>query len=350
MTEESKLTSDQVFQLNTLLWTLKGLPKDGPVEPVLQRAGYYLGAIGRRMLVPSDSVVLAALAKLNKSSDRSPCHPDLWLKHSSEHIQLVVELKAHGFLSDSSNSKQARKLIVSAFDLSSSLAEPLERRGHVVYATKGTDSPELALVLKELGSELAEERAPTAPTAVLGFVEDDLGVHLMSPNPEDLPSKIAEIFSTPTIILHRDDQNDLQPLYFVPWMPGNEESQDPQLQAEGLRELTARLFIHTLAKVGQARPPTDLILDCTQLLSSATYGIFDHWRDTDRNKFSGTVAKILKRTLRNVCEIHHKNNILEIDLPNSEIQDSMIDRLRQADPADPTSNLETVINEQVALF
>ena len=52
MTSEETLLSDQVFQLNTFLWALKGLPTDGPVEPVLQRAGYYLASIERRVLPP----------------------------------------------------------------------------------------------------------------------------------------------------------------------------------------------------------------------------------------------------------------------------------------------------------
>lgn len=38
MTTKSNLLSDQVFQLNTFLWSLENLPEQGPVRPVLQVA------------------------------------------------------------------------------------------------------------------------------------------------------------------------------------------------------------------------------------------------------------------------------------------------------------------------
>lgn len=351
MSEQARLTSDQVFQLNTLLWALQGLPEGGSVEPVLRKVGYYLAAIGRRVIVPSEPAALEALATLNGSEDRSPCHPDLWLKHSSDPVQPVVELKSHGFSPDSSNSRQARKLIVSAFDLSASLADPQQRLGHVIYATDASDSSQLASSLKDLTSELAAHHAPVAPTAVLGFVEDDQGIHLMSPMPEDLPSPASGALSAPVIVLRREDDNDLQPLYFVPWMPGNENGQDPGLRAEGLRELTARLLIHALAEVGQAQPPLELVLNCTQLLSRATYGVFDHWRDTDRKQFSETAAKILTQALKATAGVRRVGgDTLTLDLPSADVQDSIIYRLRHADPADPASNLETAMNEQAALF
>ena len=351
MTGDNKLLSDQVFQLNTLLWALQGLPQDGPVEPVLRRAGYYLAAIGRRVLVPSDQSVLASLAKFNGTEDRSPCHPDLWIRHATDTFHPVVELKSRSFSTDSSNSKQARKLIVSAVDLAASLAAPESRKGHVIYATGASDSPKLASTLMTLASELQEEGVITAPTAVLGFAEDQEGIHLMSPVPQDLPGPAAEALATPAIVLHREDKNDLRPLYFVPWMPGIKDSQDSRLHAEGLRELTARLMIHTLAEVGQAQPPTDLVLNSSRLLRSATYGVFDRWHDTDRKLFIKRASDILLKTLKAISEVNRESNdVLTIDLPNTDVQDSIIDRLRNTDPADRASNLEAASNGQTALF
>jgi hypothetical protein len=266
-------------------------------------------------------------------------------------VQPVVELKSHGFSPDSSTSRQARKLIVSASDLSASLAEPAERRGHVIYATDASDSAQMASTLKELVSELEARHAPAAPTAVIGFVEDDQGVHLTSPIPEDLPSPASHALSEPVIVLPREDQNDLQPLYFIPWVPGNEHSQAPKLRSDGLRELTARLLVHALAEVGQAQPPTELVLNGTQLLSKATYGIFDHWRDTDRKHFGRTAATILTQALKRTDGVRRvSDEVLTLDLPSAHVQDSVIDRLRNADPADPSANLEVAVSEQETLF
>lgn len=351
MTDTSRLLSDQVFQLNTLLWTVRDLPADGPVDPVLRRAGYYLAAIGRSVIVPSVPTVLDVLARLNGSEDRSSCHPDLWLKHASDPVQPVVELKSHGFAPSSSNSRQARKLMVSAFDLSDSLAEPGPCPGHVVYATEASDSEELATTLDHLATEFTAESVQTAPTAVLGFVEDDQGIRLTSPVAMDLPVPAAEVLSQSPVILRRDGMNDLQTLYFIPWIPGNEDSQDPELQSEGLRELTARLFTQTLHEVGTAHPPAELVLSCSHLLSAATHGVFDHWRDTDRKQFSYTAAKILTKTLKSINGVRRvTGDTLTIDMPDNETQDSIINRLRHADPGDPGSNLEAAMDEPATLF
>ena len=135
MTDTSTLLSDQVFQLNTFLWALEDLPDESQIQPVLRQAGYYLGSIGRSVLMPSGERAIAALTSLTGSADRSPCRPDLWLRHSSDPVQPIVELKARGFSPDSSNRRQALKLIAASFNLAPSLAEPGKRPGHVLYAT-----------------------------------------------------------------------------------------------------------------------------------------------------------------------------------------------------------------------
>ncbi len=351
MTSEATLLSDQVFQLNTFLWALKGLPEDGPVEPVLQRAGYYLASIERRVLPPKDRAVATALAQLTDSKHPSPCHPDLWLKHDQDPVQPVVELKSHGFSAASSNRKQALKLMASAFDLSASLAESSERRGHVVFATVEPDAAQLASTLKQLVSELGAANVPAAPTAVVGFSADEDGVMLSSPSPADLPAPARQALASPATVLHRDGENDLRPLYFVPWLPGNETSQDPELQSDGLSEFTARVLVHALADVGQASPPEDLQISCADLLSRATFGVYDYWGPRVKAQFNQAATQILMKALKPIKEARRVNGgFISVDLRSIEVQDAVIDRLRQADPADPASNLETAIDAHPSLF
>lgn len=108
------------------------------------------------------------------------------------------------------------------------------------------------------------------------------GVTLSSPIPSDLPESAATALAAPAIILLHADENDIQPLYFIPWIPGIKHDQDAELHLAGLRELTARLLTHALTDVGRAQTPTTLSLDAAILLNRATFGIFDHWRDADR--------------------------------------------------------------------
>ena len=354
MTDESTLLSDQVFQLNTLLWALEELPTEtemGGVQPVLRQAGYYLAAIGREVLIPTNESTLAALQNLTKTADRTPCRPDLWLRHATDPVQPLIELKAHGFSPESSNRRQALKLIAAASDLAPSLAETGVRPGHVVYATVASDVGRVGATLKTLAQELRTEGADPAPTGAIGFAIKDEGVVLSSPAPADLPKPLETSLASRPTVLHRDGDNDLQPLYFIPWIPGIKESQDAELHSDGLRELTARVLVHMLAAVGQARPPATRILSGSSLLSAATFGVSDRWRDTDRREFCKAVAGIVDRTLKSVVDVRRLSaDSREIDLPDTDTKEAVIDRIERADPADPSVNLQAITGEQQALF
>ncbi len=351
MTDDSVLLSDQVFQLNTFLWALEDIPEGGPNEPVLSRAGYSLGAIGRPVIVPKEEAVIAALGNLIGSTDQSASHPDLWLHHSSDVIDPVIELKARGFSVKSSNRRQALKMITSATDLSPSLGEASKRPGHVVYATVSSDAEDLSGTLRQLAGDLRSEGVPAAPTGVLGFSMETEGVALSSPRPEELPPPAAQAFESPAIVLRRDGDNDLQPLYFIPWIPGNDKSQHPDLRSAGLTELSARVLTHALAQIAQAQVPATVTLDGPQLLGQATFGIFDRWRDSDRKQFGKAVAAIIERALSPVVEVRKfEGQIVEVDLPDSDTQDTVIERPERANPSDPGSNLEEEIEAPPKLF
>jgi len=351
MISEDTLLSDQVFQLNTFLWALQDLPENNAIQPVLRRAGYYLSSIGRRVITPVDPHLVAILQQLTGSADRSPCRPDLWLKHTSDRVMPLIELKARGFSPNSSNRRQALKLIAASSNLASSLGESGERPGHILYATTSSDANGLAKTLKNLALELKAENAPVAPTGVISLSIETQGVALSSPVPSDLPEQVAIALTEPAIVLLRDGENGIQPLYFIPWIPGIEDSQDAALRSEGLRELTARLFTYTLAEIGQAQTPTTLSLDAATLLNRATFGVFDHWRDADRKQFCDAAAKLVERALKPVATVRREGgDHLEVDLPTRQIQEQAIERLERADPADPKANLEATVGEPPTLF
>ena len=351
MNDESTLLADQVFQLNTLLWALEELPDKGEIQPVLRQAGYYLGAIGRRVVMPTDEESLAALAKLTGAADRDPCHPDLWLRHATDPVQPLVELKAQGFSPESSNRRQALKLLAAAPDLAPSLGEIDQRPGHVLYATVATDAGVIASTLSVLAEALNAEGAAAAPTGAIGLAIENEGVALSSPHPVDLPLPLESSLSDRPIVLRRDGDNDLQPLYFVPWIPGIEESQNAELHSAGLQQLTARILVYMQAAVGRALPPTALTLDGGRLLSDATFGVFDKWRDADRQKFSDAVGKIVERTLGSVVDVRRiSKSSREIDIPDLDTKDEVIARIEQADPADPSTNLKAAVEEPPTLF
>lgn len=107
-----------------------------------------------------------------------------------------------------------------------------------------------------------------------------------------------------------------------------------------------------MGHVGRARVPITLALNGTQLLSDATFRVFDRWHEKDRSQFSEAAAKLVERALKkSQVKIRcYGGDRLEIDLSSGEAKDQAIKRLEQADPADPKKNLEAATREHPKLF
>lgn len=345
MIDQTELLSDQVFQLNTMLWALEELPDAGDIHPVLREAGYYLNAIGKGVVIPPDPTVREVLADVTKRELSSP-RPDLWLKHQTNPTDVIVELKARGFSPESKTAIQALKLLAASADLEASVGGGGFQPGHVVYVTANRDAATLGDTLIQLHASLVDLGISPAPTATIGLEWVDDGVALVSPRPEQLPAPAQAALSEAALVLERDNpDDDVVPLYFIPWIPGIEDSQDADLHSDGLRELTARLLTQTIAELGQASVPTTVAVSGGELLGRATFGVFPRWRDTDRKMFAQAAANIIERTLRATDTARLMGDVVEIDLPKEETRTEVLDRLERADPADPTKNLEGVIRQ-----
>jgi len=99
--------------------------------------------------MPAEESLLTSLKELTGSADpRSSCRPDLWVKHSSDPVEMLIELKAQGFSTESTNKKQALKLIVGSFNVAPSLGESGSHPGHITYATVSAQANKLAKTLK----------------------------------------------------------------------------------------------------------------------------------------------------------------------------------------------------------
>lgn len=350
MIDTRTLLSDQVFQLNTFLWSLQDLPESSQIRPILRRAGYQLRYIDPPLIVPGSPVVIDALDKLSGSKDRSPCRPDIWLQHAEDPSELIVELKSRGFSPDSSNRRQAWKLISAAFDLSESLGEPTPHTGHVIYATILEDTLDLETTLNELASKLRNEGVNAASTSVIGFSEEAEGVAISSSSP-NLPEPAADALASPAVILQKDGDNDLQPLYLIPWIPGIKDSQDARLHAAGYNELTGRILTHIISRIGRSQIPNTLRITGEEIMSSSTFGVFDRWRSDTRKQFAKAVMEIIVRVLgSNTNMISINGTRMELELQDSDTQNQILRLIEQADHARSTTNLKDVIEEQPTLF
>lgn len=173
---------------------------------------------------------------------------------------------------------------------------------------------------------------------------------LSSPKPHDLPQPAGRVLETSATILQSQEDNDIQPLYFIPWIPGIEGTQDPELQKDGYRELTARIIVETLVAVGQAVLPTTLEIRGKDLLRRATFGIFDQWLDVDRKQFIAAAVKVVENSLQSLDHVQSKGrNTLTIELADTIAQGNVLKLLEQTKPEDAESNLQATVT-QATLF
>lgn len=351
MTSDAVLAADPVFQLNVLLWALEDLPDITAVQPVLRRVGYRVESLGRPLLLPADARTASALRTVAGSADRSPCHPDLCLENQDHPVTLVVELKSSGFSQGSSNVRQAVKLIVASHDLAESYAETQPRPGHVVYGTVESDAARLAETLQGLRESVTSHAMPAAPAATVGISIDDEGARLSTSPGSDLPAPAQRALQAAAVVLHRHGEDDIRPLYLIPWTPGIEGTQDPELQADGYRELTARIIVGAMAIVGQAIVPTTLDITGSMLLSRATFGVFDRWRDADRRQFAAAATGVLTNALRSLGGFQRQSrDTISLSLSSHDEQAEVVKLLEQAKPADNKANIEAAVNETPKLF
>jgi hypothetical protein len=291
------------------------------------------------------------LRTITGSADRSPGRPDLCLENLDHPVTLVVELKSRGFSQDSSNVRQAVKLIIASQDLAESYAETQPRPGHVLYGTVENDAARLAETLQGLSESVASQGAPAAPTATVGISIDDEGARLSTPPGANLPTPAHQALQTPATVLHRHGEDDIRPLYVIPWTPGIDGTQDPELQADGYRELTARIIVEAMAIVGQAAVPIDLDITGAMLLSRATFGVFDRWMDADRKPFAAAATGVLARALQSLGAFRRRSrDTISLSLPSHDEQAKAVKLLEQARPADKMTNMEAVVNEAPRLF
>ncbi|WP_419944004.1 hypothetical protein [Candidatus Poriferisodalis sp.] len=351
MTADAVLATDPVFQLNVLLWALEDLPDVAVVNPVLRRAGYELESIGRSLLVPAGEPTAGVLQDIAGSPDRSPCRPDLCIFHQDDPATIVVELKSHGFSRDSSNIRQAVKLILASHDLSASYAETLPRPGHVVYGTVASDAASLAETLQDLSESVAARGLSAAPTGTVGISIDVEGAKLSASGLSELPEPAQRALDPSATVLPRTGEDDIRPLYVIPWTPGIEGTQDGELQADGYRELTARVIVEAMSIVGQANVPTSLDISGATLLRRSTFGVFGRWLDADRQQFAAAAAGVLTKTLQSVESFQKRSrDTFSLSLSSHDEQEEVIRLLESAKPVDDKTNIAATINEELQLF
>ena len=318
---------DPVFQLNVVLWSLIEIPdvKGIFINPALSRAGYSVYAIDRKVML-AEKQGKSIIEITGRQPD--PAVPDVWLVHQSDEVDLILEIKSHGFgLNSKDKVVQMLKIMAGSYDLAVSTGDTSKRSGHVIYVTIADDAENMTSTLKSLEFQLTKSRIPAAPSAVIGLAELGGSITLVCPEPVLLPGPLKKMLSEPVTIFKAVTKDyDITPFYLVPWSPGFSNTSD--FEKEGLELLTERILVYVEAEIGRNVSSKKVSIDCEEILNQATLYVFKHWHGDIRKRFIKTVKNIIISRTKPHSKSEGRSKI-DIDLSNGQ-RDEILKKLARA--------------------
>ena len=85
------------------------------------------------------------------------------------------------------------------------------------------------------------------------------------------------------------------------------------------------------SRIGSVSAPCEVSLSASDLLETATLGIFAVWRDTDRKLFAETVIRLILRALPNDVTVHEDDRCnIRVNLPDDTTKDLVIRSIEDA--------------------
>ncbi len=268
----SGLTGDPLFQLNALLWLAQPIPAGGSVEPLLYREGFKVHALGPALTLPLN--VAYALGRAGLATQGS-ARPELILKRLEEGEYAIIECKRSSFGPTSSTSEQARVLLAAAGPpCADVLGLP---RTHVStsslgYLTRDDQRARLSDTLRALSDELRQAGVDPGRSTVVGLKERDFDIALVV----EAGASFCRIPAGEYPFIRTEPGTDPRPLYLIPYDP-DALPQDESEEVRAKQQLFERVRVALLTRVGQAPVPGSIHFTIPELLSDATWGLFNIW-------------------------------------------------------------------------
>lgn len=326
---DEDILGDPLFQLNVALWMLHPHAGHAPVRAALYEAGYLLHSFGRTLPVPFGKQ--EAVNELVQKGKGHP-DPDLIAERLAGDPYLLIECKRSSFGPDSTTADQAIKLLAIAEDLSDPLAVPAGTGAMVTYLVRAPQHDGMADTLTTLQSRLSANGLGHGDGAALGLSRQDDGVYVRWSDRAGVPPGAETIADAPVLKVPADE--DPRPLYFLPWDPGVEQSEEMSEFCKGL--LFEQLRVLALAEVGRAEPPQRLELDMRALLNLACSGLLGKWRKKeDVRRVVDAALTFLIETLKPLAQqlkLIREENHLGLTLGSEAVQRGVIERLQKSDP------------------
>lgn len=301
------ICKDPLFQINLVIWMAQ--PQSSPnyyVNPLFYKSGLTIYSIEPLLTLPPD---IRKIVSNKKIEVKESVRPDLILKVTDQKKFCILECKASSFGPESSNSIQARTfLLMTGPIISQVLGIGDKNEGILCYFTGPNNSNLMNNTLQKLAKRMKVDT--NLQIGKFGCLEINLSnssILLEYSKSTKTSLKLTE--ESPVKILDVEKDTDPRPLYFIPYDPNIEQTKEEQEFCR--RIFLERILSSIISKIGSIdNIPTSLTINTDELLTSATFGLYEIWDNSDTKK---NIRKVVKDFLINI-----KNSI------NSSIRDCII--------------------------
>ena len=315
-----ELVKDPVFQLNVLLWLAQPLPQAyQEITPLFYSHGFDVYALAPLLTLPPDILLVM---RDRGFEVQARARPDVILAQELTGKFSVTECKGSSFGVDSSTAQQARTLLVLAgprcHEVLGLQAQAVQQSA-LSYLVPSPERPAMEATLSALLDTFRARGLSAGESLCLGLMITNEGLGL---DVDDATAQFFELSPGINTFLRLDADTDPRPLYFVPFDPDTDQSEEEKVF--GRRVLFERMHSAIIAAVGRARPPTAVTFKSTDLLNDATFGMYDLWENRDSARHMRRLCRWFMDSLRKAVHAHEPGVITyegeegwKLDLPEA---------------------------------
>lgn len=340
MNNIDEIIGDHLFQLNLILWLTQPIGINIGLRAILAESGYSVHSISPSLALP---IHMRERIREKNITAQDGCSPDIILKGKSLDLFMLIECKKQSFGVESSTSEQARTmLLLEGQVLAEALALSSTSRVEsvVTYATKDEQKLLIKNTCDILMSEIRIAGFRSNDACCIGIKRDTENSIYINVDVDD-SSRLNITESGAIKVIEGQPDTDPRPLYFIPIDPSVEQN------AYGKKTLEQRLLSEILSLIGRTKVPSKVALTVKDLLSKATWGMYNLWGDNNARK---NLRRQVNSFLKNKVASAFPHNLTQeqdawvLNLESSKDKESLLSFLLKA------KDIEELSKDQLELF
>jgi len=301
MNSIDKIIGDHLFQMNLILWLAQPIGMNIGLRAILAESGYSVYSISPSLALP---IPIRERIREKNIAAQDGCSPDIILKRKSSDLFMLVECKKQSFGIESSNSEQARTmLLLEGQVLAEALA--LSSTSHVgsivSYVTKDDQTVLIKTTCANIRAEIESSGFRSNDACCIGIKHDSDNSIYINVDVDD-SNRLNIIESGVIKVIEGQPDTDPRPLYFIPLDPSVEQN------VYGKKTLEQRLLSEILSLIGRAKIPSNVALTVEDLLSKSTWGMYSLWGDNNARK---NLRRQVNSFLKNKIALVFPQNLMQ---------------------------------------